>query len=196
MAFFITIEGADGVGKTTVSEKLAEKLNLTLLRTPPAPFNDKALRAIIEGEGSTLTKYFYYRTACQIASDRIKKSIAEGQGIISDRYIKSTQVYRSVTNPELEKIFEETDLIMPDFEILLTASPEVRLERVNERPDAGAIANELDVEFQNKIQDKFLEHNMYVIDTSNNTVDETVSQILEYISSKPAPKIENNSPKI
>lgn len=196
MAFFITIEGADGVGKTTVSEKLAEKLNLTLLRTPPAPFDDKTLRGIIESEGSTLTKYFYYRTACQIASDRIKKSLAEGRGIISDRYIKSTQVYRSVTDPDLEKIFEETDLVMPDFEILLTASPEIRLKRVKEREDAGLISNEVDVEFQNRIQNKFLENNMFVIDTSNNTVDETVSQILEYISNSCSPKVKNNSPKL
>lgn len=174
MSLFITIEGADAVGKTTIAQKLAEEIGATYFKTPSKPFNNLEVREEVDRTSSPLTAYFYYRASVQHASDQIKKLLEEGKTVVCDRYIKSTQIYREIINPEIVEIFEETDLIKPDFEFLLTASAKVREERLNMRDDQYGEDNERDVDFQNKIQRKYLDKDMIEIDTDNLSIEEVI----------------------
>lgn len=130
---FITIEGVDGVGKTTVSKLLTEEMNATYYKSPGDVFLN--FKTKVESPLNIFGRYSFYRLAVQSDSEKIKKNL-ESCTVVSDRYIASTFVYHSVMDPDIKKIHNEIGILKPDFSFLLVASSKVRDQRILSRNES------------------------------------------------------------
>lgn len=138
----VAIEGIDGAGKTTVANKLVEKLKKLGYQAEytyepfSSPFSE-ALRRYIE----TYREAEPEIEALAMALDRlfhVKKIIepllAKGYIVVSDRYVYSSYAYQGARGVDLEwiKIINRY-AVEPDIAIYLRVPFEVALERTKGR---------------------------------------------------------------
>ena len=127
---FIVLEGIDGVGKSTVTKLVAEKLDFIPYATPPKAYMER--RQEVDLNGSPEQKFNFFREGLQVAAREIQKHLTEGHSVICDRYWMTTYVYHRVIGVTVtEEMFSE--LLQPGLTILLTASPELQFQRLIER---------------------------------------------------------------
>jgi thymidylate kinase len=145
MRAVLAIEGLDGVGKSIVVNRLAELLRATILRSPPA--------LVVEGEmdASALRKYLdscnamhrraYYRLGNVLVS-KLAKTIRTESLVILDRHWPTTVAYAVGQDEDVDEAKWigrwPPDILEPDVSILLTATEDVRLDRLRERHQSGA----------------------------------------------------------
>lgn len=180
--YFIVIEGIDGSGKSIVSNKLSEKLNCELYKTPPYPFDQ--IRAVIDENTNAEARFFFYLASVLYASEEIKQ-ILERSHIVCDRYIYSTVCYHYAIDPTLARFdINRLNILKPDFVFYLNASYEERIRRIARRENKeiediiGENYNEKD--FLSKVEKEFSRYKeMILIDTEKYTIDETVNHILK-----------------
>lgn len=184
----ISIEGMDGVGKTTTCKLLAEKLNFQ--------FIEKPLHYLFDGEDSIEN---YQRIARDVNNNpnRDFTSMFYGVGsiymyekfqnsnIVTDRHLASNYAWSGVeTNQDVFDILVKK-LGSPKLTVILYAPSDVIINRLRARDK-----NDKDIErvknsekIYGKMKD-FCEkyHFPYlVIDTSNLNVEQVVDKILENI---------------
>lgn len=173
MNHFICLEGVDGVGKTEVGKLLAQKLGYVYYKSPGGPF--ALARTMVDIDIDPLTRYFFYRSAVQHDS-RMIRILLNKSGVVCDRYIYSTHAFHAAMDPHIGGLFELTNLVMPEYVFVLTAREDVRLARLKNRSDATAL------DFNRPVQEKadrlFKGFGHPVIDTSDNTVEQTVEHIV------------------
>ncbi|XP_055983496.1 UMP-CMP kinase 2, mitochondrial [Sorex fumeus] len=135
----IVIEGLDATGKTTVTQSVSDSLKAVLLKSPPACIGQ--WREIFDDEPTIIRRAFYslgnYIVASEIAKESTKSPV------IIDRYWHSTATYAIATEvsggiqhlpPAHHSIYQwPRDLLKPDLVLLLTLSPEERLQRLKGR---------------------------------------------------------------
>lgn len=136
---FIVIEGLDATGKSTLVEKLTERLNATLLQCPPrlaAPELSKCdLRSYFD-DRPPAQRRAYYRAANLIASEQAVAALKNGH-VVMDRYWPSTVAFAALD--EDSDFGQEwqghypPELREPDAIILLTVNEENRAKRLNGR---------------------------------------------------------------
>ena len=145
---FITVEGTDGCGKTSVltylRNQLAEK-NLDILWTyEPGGTDNKIANCIRElildpanSEMDARTEALLYAASRrQHLVQTILPALEEGRIVISDRYVDSSLVYQGVARglgmEEVAKINAyATEGKEPDITIFLDVKPEISLARRN-----------------------------------------------------------------
>lgn len=184
----IAIEGMDGVGKTSIGRKVAEKLGFE--------FIEKPLHYLFDEDGS-LKNYMRISTAINNQDDKLLKLWFYGLGNI---YIKSNWKDKNVVTDRhlvsnyfwncYEKIEDAFQTLLdyasiPEMTFLLYAPPEIRLKRIIERNplDKDAENVNLHPEAYDKMR-KFLDvnnMNYIMIDTSHTTSDEAADIIVKYI---------------
>ncbi len=101
---FITLEGGEGVGKSTQSKRLAQFLEdrgITVSRTREpggSDAGDQLRRLLVEGapgRWTPLTEAFLYAAArADHVAHLIEPALAEGRWVISDRFTDSTLAYQ------------------------------------------------------------------------------------------------------
>ena len=136
---FIVIEGLDATGKSTLVEKLTERLNATLLQCPPrleAPELSKCdLRSYFD-DRPPAQRRAYYRAANLIASEQAEATLKNGH-VVMDRYWPSTVAFAALD--EDSDFGQEwqgrypAEIREPDAIILLTVNEENRAKRLYER---------------------------------------------------------------
>lgn len=127
---FVVLEGIDGVGKSTVTKLVAEKLDFIPYATPPKGYMER--RREVDLNGSPEQKFNFFREGVQVAAGEIQDYLTQGHSVICDRYWMTTYVYHRVIGVTVtEGMF--SGLLQPDLTILLTASPEHQLQRLIER---------------------------------------------------------------
>lgn len=184
----IAIEGMDGVGKTSIGRKVAEKLGFE--------FVEKPLHYLFDQNGS-LENYMRISTSINEQDDKLLKlwfyglgniyikSNWKGKNVVTDRHLVSNYFWNCD-----EKIEEAFKTLMnyasiPEITFLLYAPPEVRLKRIVERNPLDKDADNVNLYpgAYDKMK-KFLEENdmdYVVIDTSHTTSDEASDIIVKYI---------------
>lgn len=184
----IAIEGMDGVGKTSIGRKVAEKLGFE--------FVEKPLHYLFDQNGS-LENYMRISTSINEQDDKLLKlwfyglgniyikSNWKGKNVVTDRHLVSNYFWNCD-----EKIEEAFKTLMnyasiPEITFLLYAQPEVRLKRIVERNPLDKDADNVNLYpgAYDKMK-KFLEENdmdYVVIDTSHTTSDEASDIIVKYI---------------
>lgn len=91
---FITFEGIDGSGKSTVAGMAAESLGYVLTAEPTeGPVGMELRRATERGDGCIVEALLFTADRYNHTED-IRKWLAEGKGVISDRYLHSTIAYQ------------------------------------------------------------------------------------------------------
>jgi dTMP kinase len=120
---FVTIDGPNGVGKTTVVHLVCEYLRVLgwdILETkePTSTFN----RANEDKHGPELARLIIEDRRRHLGAD-IEPALREGVYVICDRYVESSFVYRKLDGISFEDTWQENSSFrIPDMSILLVAS--------------------------------------------------------------------------
>jgi thymidylate kinase len=170
------LEGVDGVGKTEVSQKLAERLGYQYYKSPGAQF--ASVRDLVDQDVDPLTRYFFYRAATQHDSRQIR-SLLQKSGVVCDRYIYSTFAFHGAMDSQIQQLFELTQVVMPDYTFVLTAREEVRISRLGKRREVKELEQNLPL--QRQADRIFKTFDLPVVDTSDTTVEEVTEIVLSQL---------------
>lgn len=143
---FITFEGPDGSGKTSVIARLIELLTaqgvtqILSTREPGGSVIAERIRDVIldvnHTEMDPRTEALLYAAARrQHLVERILPSLKEGKLVLCDRFVDSSLAYQGVARGiDVEKIWQINQFAieghMPELTILLDVPAEVGLERI------------------------------------------------------------------
>lgn len=170
--WFITIEGPEGAGKTSIMNKLAEGLRkeglaVTATREPGGIAIAEQIREVILNKENTTmdgrTEALLYAAARrQHLVEKIKPAIERGEVVLCDRFIDSSLSYQGhARGLGMEDVYEinqfAIDEFMPDLTLLFDVRPEVGLARIQAHR-SGEI-NRLDLEglaFHEKVREGYL----------------------------------------
>jgi len=134
---FIVIEGLDGVGKSTVSKALAQAVGAISLNTPSDKF--KQVRPLLEAAyvGNNLARQLFYASTALDVSNEVSQLIAQGQGVVLDRYWLSMQVYHDWKCKGQHFMLPEVEasLLVPDLTVFLELPLAERERRMGKRGD-------------------------------------------------------------
>lgn len=160
---FITFEGPDGCGKTTIINLIYQDLqkkfgqeNIVLTREPGGKNNIIAedIRNILLNKinykiSDRTEALLFAASRAQHVKDFIIPNLESGKIILCDRYIDSSLVYQGYArNIGMENIWEINKFAilntMPDFTILLMIEPEKGLARIqaNKNRDVNRLDRE------------------------------------------------------
>jgi dTMP kinase len=132
----IVVEGADGAGTTTQSEKLADKLDAYYTAEPTDnPVGQKVNEMISTGGHSPES------IALAFASDRklhleedIIPRLENGETVVMDRYYHSSLVYQPALGADYSWVEEiNREAIKPDLTIILDILSREALSRIKDR---------------------------------------------------------------
>lgn len=203
-AMFISVEGADGSGKSTQIELLKNYLvqqgydDVLITREPGGTKISEAIREIILNKDYTemgyMTEAMLYASArAQLVSEVILPALEAGKAVISDRFVDSSAVYQGMARGlGIEKIYELNSFalqgLMPDLTIHLDI-PAVRgLERAKDRAELDRMELE-SVEFHEKVAQGYRDlakrfpTRIHTIDATQ-SIEAIHTQIVELVSQK------------
>ncbi len=143
---FVTFEGIDGSGKSTVSRLVAEALekrgeHVFLTSEPTHSWIGDAIRRAYRDDVGPLAESFLFLADRAVHLEEIRSHLARGELVLCDRYADSTYAYQAarlegiVEHPmEFLRRISEPWLVPPDLTILLRISAEAGLARIAGRP--------------------------------------------------------------
>ncbi len=141
-SFFVVIEGAEGVGKSTLVRSLTESLRTHMLLTTSEPnvncvghdFIRRYLSGEMEATAHTMRLAYALNRADHNAA-YLKPFMGQGSSLVlCDRYILSSLVYQSEIEADLDTILEiNRQALIPNLTLLLDASPDTLIERLINR---------------------------------------------------------------
>ena len=168
---FITIEGPEGAGKTTIIEMLLEKLEsegypIMKTREPGGIEISEQIRSVILNKNNTAmdgrTEALLYAAARrQHLVEKVLPAIEQGFIVLCDRFIDSSLAYqgfaRGIGMDEVYSINTfAIDNRMPDATLYFDIDPEIGMKRINEHK--GREVNRLDLEnleFHRKVREGY-----------------------------------------
>jgi len=165
---FITIEGIEGVGKSTniafiASWLKSHNIECFVTREPGGTELGEQLRNLLLHSGSVSDKaelLMMFASRAQHLEEKIKPALEQGVWVICDRFTDSTYAYQGGGRElnrdwieSLEKLVHED--LQPDITFLLDAPVEIGRTRASKRSEADRIESE-SVKFFNRVRDMFL----------------------------------------
>ncbi len=202
---FISFEGPDGSGKSTVSKLVKEKLekdgiSLILTREPGGSKIAEQIRnVILDKENTALDAraeaLLYAASRRQHLVETILPALKEGKLVLCDRFVDSSLAYQGGgRNLGVEEILNlnlfATESIFPDYTLFFNISPEEGIKRLSN--DKQRVADRLDLEsenFHDKVYDTFIElskkfKDRYIIIDATKPLDEVVNETYRIIKEK------------
>ncbi|KAF6560520.1 dTMP kinase [Paenibacillus sp. EKM202P] len=201
---FITLEGGDGSGKTTMIQRLAKYMEeeghpVVTTREPGGIEISEKIRSIILDPTHTSmdarTEALLYAAARrQHLVEKVKPAIEQGAIVLCDRFVDSSLVYqgfaRGIGIEEVASINRfAVDDWEPDATFYLDIEPELGLARIN--ASRGEEMDRLDMEsisFHHKVREAYLElarkfpERITIVDAS--PAPEQVEQVLKDLLKK------------
>lgn len=165
---FITIEGIEGVGKTTNIEFVKswlEQHNIQYISTREpggTKLGEQLRELLLHGDDVCINAelLMMFASRAQHLEEVIKPAIAQGKWVICDRFTDSTYAYQGggremniQTIAQLEALVHGD--FQPDATLLLDAPVEIGRARAAKRGAADRIEAE-DLSFFNRVRDMFL----------------------------------------
>ncbi|MBI2790451.1 MAG: dTMP kinase [Gammaproteobacteria bacterium] len=197
---FITIEGIEGVGKSSNVNFIANLIQnagneVIVTREPGGTPIAEAIRGILlsEFEETTLAEtelLLLYAGRLQHVEHVIKPALNQGKWVVCDRFTDATYAYQGAGRGiAIEKIDEINRWAMgnfhPDLTIILDAPVEAAFERIQKNRNLDRIEKEK-MSFFEKIRQQYLQmakqsERYYVVDASNPlaAVQSTIQNILK-----------------
>lgn len=202
---FITFEGPEGSGKTTVSniiEKRLEDIGYQVVHTrePGGTPIAEQIRNIILDKANTMLDaraeaLLYAASRRQHLVEKVWPALKEGKIVICDRYIDSSLAYQGgARNLGVENVLSinmfATEGTFPDMTLLFDITPEEGLKRI--AANANREVNRLDlekIEFHKLVRNTFLKlakqyKDRYVIIDASKPLDEVVENTWKEILKK------------
>lgn len=206
MGYFITIEGGEGSGKTSVIKEVIELLNkdgytnIVTSREPGGIKISTEIREVLLNKENTnmdpVTETFLFAASRkQHIVEKIIPNLNNNAIFICDRFIDSSYVYQGIAgNVGLEKVIAINDIAIegcvPNLTILFDLDPRIGLERINKNKDREV--NRLDLAslaFHDKVREGYkliankFSDRIVVIDASK-SFEEVVDDVYNLIRSK------------
>jgi dTMP kinase len=173
--FFLTLEGPEGVGKSTHVQLLAARLTqrghrVLLTREPGGTPLGEELRRLVKhfgGPGAVCAEselLMFGASRAQLMRDVILPHLRAGNVVVCDRFADSTTVYqgcaRGLDADFIRRMHEFTvGPRWPDLTIVLDLDPEAGLNRTRGRDNAAAGPDRIESEslrFHTAVRDGFL----------------------------------------
>lgn len=169
---FITLEGGEGSGKTTMMGRVAafmqnHSIPYLITREPGGIEIAEKIRSIILDPAHTAmdarTEALLYAAARrQHLAEKVEPALKQGLTVLCDRFVDSSLVYqgyaRGLGMDEVWSINQfATDTRMPDLTLLFDIEPEIGLSRI--AANAERELNRLDMEalaFHEKVREGYL----------------------------------------
>ena len=199
---FITFEGGEGSGKTTIANMIKETLSLegyhvVLTREPGGvDIAEKIRDVIVDVKNTNMDKkteaLLYAASRRQHLVEKVIPALEQGYIVICDRYVDSSLVYQGIARGiGIDEVYEmnlfATDNKLPDRTIFFDVKPEVGLKRVHS--DNQREVNRLDLEkmeFHQKVYEGYLticdKYNERIVKVDAHlSVEDVYNQVLERI---------------
>lgn len=172
MALFVTIEGPEGSGKTTIGKKIVERLinegyEVIYTREPGGIEIAEQIRKVILDVNNTnmdprTEALLYAASRRQHLIEKIVPAINSNKIIICDRFVDSSLAYQGHARKlGIDNVYEinkfAIDTLMPDLTLLFDIDPKVGLDRIN--ANKLREVNRLDLEqleFHSSVREGFL----------------------------------------
>lgn len=140
---FITIEGLDGVGKSTIVRLLAERIGGVATQTPDPSLRVKRQR--VEASGQIADKWAFYMDSMVCQRPQFEAAL-RNHHVVCDRYIHSTLAYQWPQDAPLPRNPREMfpKILWPDLSFLLLSDEATRRQRLHGRETAEGIVNPAD----------------------------------------------------
>ncbi|MFC3801651.1 dTMP kinase [Cohnella sp. GCM10012308] len=170
---FITIEGNEGAGKSTIAVMMLDYLrkkglDVVATREPGGIAIAEQIRAIVLDNGNTAmdgrTEALLYAAARrQHFVEKIVPTLEQGKTILCDRFIDSSLAYQGFARGlGIDEVMSINAFAieggLPDLTIYLDVDPEIGIERIHAHGDREI--NRLDLEslaFHHRVRDGYLE---------------------------------------
>lgn len=149
---FITLEGGEGAGKSTlamalVAELKSRGLEVVLTREPGGAPPAEAIRSLLLEPGRNwewrpLTEALLFNAARhEHLEEVIRPALAAGEWVICDRFADSTRAYQLAASNDIEQEVSELQRMVvgatePDLTLILDLDPASGRERVKKRGQA------------------------------------------------------------
>ena len=167
---FITFEGPEGAGKTTVLQRVAEKLkaqySLTVTREPGGITIAEKIREVILNPSHTemdpkTEALLYAASRRQHLVEKVIPALNNGKVVLCDRFVDASLVYQGYArgigiNEVLEINQFAIENLMPDLTIYFDIRPEIGMKRIQQHK--GREVNRLDlekIEFHKKVREGY-----------------------------------------
>ncbi len=203
---FITIEGPEGSGKSSVTKKVAEMLEkdgeqIVMTREPGGtPIAEQIRNVILDKENTKMDPMtealLYAASRRQHLVEKVWPLSKEGKIVISDRFIDSSLAYQGgARGLGIDRIYElnmtyATEGYSPDLTLLFDLEPEIGLARI--AANASREVNRLDlekIEFHRQVRQTFLDlakrfPERFVIIDASKPFDEVVANTYKVVKDR------------
>ena len=165
MKRFVTFEGIDGSGKSTISKLVYEKLksqgyDVVLTFEPTDSWIGKQVQKCIKTNTDPFVTAFTFIADRIDHCKEIKKWLNEGKTVICDRYSESTYAYQGaqmeklVDNPmKWLKELSKNHILIPDRTFIFVITPKDALARIQSRNNLIPFEK---IEFLEKVHNNYL----------------------------------------
>lgn len=168
---FITIEGGEGTGKSTLISALKQKFSasgqqLIVTREPGGTALAEDLRGVLldgsdrHGDVSAMSEALILSAArCDHVDQLISPALADGKWVICDRFVDSTRAYQGgiLSRDQVDSLEQlATRGVMPSLTILLDAAPEALMERRQQRGESLDRFESRGLDFHKSVREAFL----------------------------------------
>lgn len=204
---FITFEGGEGSGKSSLIKRIAKDLNkkgydVLVTREPGGIKIAEQIRNVILNKDNTemdeITEAYLFAAARrQHLVEKVIPSLQEGKIVLCDRFVDSSIVYQGYARSiGMEKVRAINDIVIdgyyPDLTLFFDVTPEIGLSRIRQGHRRLKM-NRLDVEtanFHNKVYEGYQklakqEERIVVVDgekSKDEVYNNTLNIILEKIN--------------
>ena len=203
--YFITFEGPDGSGKTTITKNVVDKLmklgyDVCLTREPGGIEIAEQIRKVILNPNNTsmdprTEALLYAASRRQHLVEKVLPALKENKLVICDRFLDSSLAYQgSARGLGIDNILGinefAIDGLFPDLTIYLDISAEGGIARVNSRKEEKDRLDSESIEFHKKVVEGYKKVNerfkdrIKVVDASNSiekVSEDCLNAILDYI---------------
>jgi dTMP kinase len=164
---FITFEGPDGAGKTTILKMVANQIKGALVTREPGGIDiaEQIRNVILDKENTAMdprTEALLYAAARrQHLIEKVKPALEAGRIVLCDRFVDSSLAYQGhARGLGIEEVFTinqfAIERMMPHLTIYFDIEPEIGLKRINS--NIGREINRLDLEnleFHSKVREGY-----------------------------------------
>lgn len=201
---FITFEGGEGSGKSTVikeiSKKLEEKnIKFIVTREPGGKdidISEKIRKIILDKNNTEMSAkteaLLFAASRVQHIDSLIKKYLDDNYLVICDRYLDSSIAYqgygRDLGLDYILKINEYALNYLPDLTIYLDVTPTVGLDRVSKRINKQDRLDNEKMEFYEKVQQGYLDipkifpkRKIVSVNVNNISLDIVIEKVIKII---------------
>lgn len=193
MKKFVTFEGIDGSGKSTVSKKVYDRLisdgyDVILTFEPTDTWLGKVVNRCIDEHCDPLIITFTFIADRIEHVKKIRQGLKDGKIVLCDRYVDSTFAYqgaqlkRKVKNPiKWLKSLHKEFIVEPDLTLLFVLDSGEALRRIQNRAKLISFEKK---EFLSVVQDNYLKlakNKRFITLDANKKIDELTEECINYI---------------